>query len=146
MMFQAGEQPSQAAQAAFGQPLSSENLQIETFISFFSTQLSTLKKWTIGPRTVGPRGPTVRPEKMDNWAPDSWAPGQLGPGQLGPGKETLQMTYIPQLLTEYKFNKNVFSKCQLRISNTLYLTQYTFFVTTICNICICLYLICLMSV
>ena len=25
-------------------------------------------------------------------------PGQLGPGQLGPGTETLQLTFIPQLL------------------------------------------------
>merc|ERR1711894_72483 len=115
MMFQAGEQPSQAAQAAFGQPLSSENLQIETFISFFSTQLSTLKKWTIGPRTVGPRGPTVRPEKMDNWAPDSWAPGQLGPGQLGPGKETLQMTYIPPIAGRICSITEIQLKCILQM-------------------------------
>jgi hypothetical protein len=30
-MFHAGEQPSHAAQAEFGQPLSSESLQIENF-------------------------------------------------------------------------------------------------------------------
>ena len=44
-------------------------------------QLSTLKKWT-----VGPRGPVVQPEKLDSWAPDSWfCPASVrGPTVRGP--------------------------------------------------------------
>ena len=43
-------------------------------------QLSTMKKWTVGPRGPTVRGPTVRPQKVDSWAPDSWAPGLNCPG------------------------------------------------------------------
>ena len=35
-------------------------------------QLSTLKKWQIGPQGPIVRGPTVRPEKVAKWATDSW--------------------------------------------------------------------------
>ena len=46
-------------------------------------KLSTLKKWTDGPRALIFQGATIRPEKVENWA----GPKKMGPISLKPNDD-----------------------------------------------------------